>query len=78
LNKPNQRLEKGETGITIHLHGLLDVPPGMIDEYVDAAASHVTAGWKRYVKTVGFLKNAFRHREAFALRQYDCRTGCYS
>jgi hypothetical protein len=51
----------------IYLHELLDVQPGMIDEYVDAAANHLIAGWSRYVKTVGFFKNAFRHREALAL-----------
>jgi len=51
----------------IYLHELLDVQPGMIDEYVEAAANHLIAGWNRYVKTVGFFKNAFRHREAMAL-----------
>lgn len=51
----------------IYLHELLDVQPGVIDEYVDAAANHLIAGWNRYVKTVGFFKNAFRHREALAL-----------
>jgi hypothetical protein len=51
----------------LYLHELLDVQPGMIDEYVDAAANHLIAGWNRYVKTVGFFKNAFRHREALAL-----------
>ena len=51
----------------IYLHELLDVQPGMIDEYVDAGANHLVAGWNRYVKTVGFFKNAFRHREALAL-----------
>lgn len=51
----------------IYLHELLDVQPGMIDEYTDAAANHLVAGWNRYVKTVGFFKNAFRHREGFAL-----------
>ncbi len=51
----------------IYLHELLDVQPGMIDEYVDAAANHLVVGWNRYVKTVGFFKNAFRHREALAL-----------
>ena len=51
----------------IYLHELLDVQPGMIDEYIDAAANHLVAGWNRYVKTVGFFKNAFRHREGLAL-----------
>jgi hypothetical protein len=51
----------------LYLHELLDVQPGMIDEYIDAAANHLIAGWNRYVKTVGFFKNAFRHREALAL-----------
>jgi hypothetical protein len=48
------------------LHEVLDVQPGMNDEYVDAAAAHLIAGWNRYVKTVGFFKNFFRHREALA------------
>ncbi len=51
----------------IYLHELLNVQPGMIDEYIDAAANHLVAGWNRYVKTVGFFKNAFRHREGLAL-----------
>ncbi len=51
----------------LYLHELLDVQPGMIDEYIDAAENHLISGWNRYVKTVGFFKNAFWHREALAL-----------
>jgi len=51
----------------IYLHELLDVQPGMIDEYIEAGANHLVAGWNRYVKTVGFFKNACWHREVLAL-----------
>lgn len=51
----------------IYLQEILDVQPGMIDEYVDACADHLIAGWNRYVKTTGFFKNAFKHREGLAL-----------
>ena len=51
----------------IYLHELLDVQPGMIDEYIEAGDHHLIAGWNRYVKTVGFFKNACHHREALAL-----------
>jgi len=51
----------------LYLQEILNVQPGMIDEYVDAAANHLIAGWNRYVTTVGFFKNAFRHREGLAL-----------
>ena len=51
----------------IYLQEILDVQPGMVDEYQQASADHLIAGWNRYVKTVGFFKNACRHREAMAL-----------
>jgi hypothetical protein len=43
----------------IYLHELLDVQPGMIDEYADAAANHLVAGWNRYCKTVAFSRMPF-------------------
>jgi len=51
----------------LYLQEILDVQPGMVDEYMDACATHLITGWNRYVTTTGFFKNAFRHREALAL-----------
>jgi len=51
----------------LYLQEILDVQPGMVDQYMDACATHLIAGWNRYVTTTGFFKNAFRHREALAL-----------
>ena len=50
----------------LYLQEILDVQPGMVDEYQQASADHLIAGWNRYVKTVGFFKNACRHCEAMA------------
>lgn len=51
----------------LYHHEIVEILPGMIDEYVDAAAAFLMPVYKRFGKPLGFFKNSCRHREGVFL-----------